>query len=760
MDRICGRLQAAYQNIRFEPVEKSDKEIAKDFIQLRLERNWFYPLQTLRNYQASISESFFAALDKADGDSAMQVVLIPMSLRKQNKLGKKHVKFEEERVKRAIKNPHDPGLGMVAQKELKASVESRGKGLYKTEIRLFADSSDALQSMIGAMAEASAENRLIPQSWLGYIGLITMQKLWWTWTQLGMPSFGAGPNVVLSSFHLATLLQLPSMRLRSAGFRRSSTRRIPVPSGVPTQEENAFLQTDDGTPVGIDEDQRYQNLLLLGMHGSGKTTALRHCAAPVLRDFNQSSIIVTPDREDARKYLAYIPPEKSVYIIDLARPGEYGLNILADDDVPADQLAGNLLAAFRTAYGESSVMWQSAEFLQQPVYALRYVRQKYRDWKDAIPILDFRHIRRMLTDHEFRDSVRNYIQKDANCYDYWNLQFPAMVKRGEYEKKVSPILNKLNELLSSERVVQTLCHPTPITIRKIIEERAVLILYTAKNEVGEETANLFANMLMSLVFQGVNSQAELPEIERVKVNLFLDEVHGYANNALQTLLQESRKYGARTAAASLSLSSFSSEFQKVAKQLFGHKVIFRTNDQQEAEEWAKSFALRYTNLFGVSDEMQDKILVGPDDINSLPRFHAVARLVVNGEVLPAFVAQTRPSDPRENPEWIHEHPWPSGNPVLVPAIRFPEKKDGVDVEPTVAKASRGQKKLKNNYNLIEGVDEAKIEQLVLDLGLDEDRYYPVVVDIAEAINERKQANKWSGDEVEYLKSQLLQLGVC
>ncbi len=562
---------------------------------------------------------------------------------------------------------------MTAQKELEASVESRGKGLFTPKFDSFADSPQALQSVIGAMTEASAENRLIPQNFSGYIGISTMKELWWTWTQLGMPSMGVGPVVTLSSFDLATLWQLPSMRLRSAGFRRSSIRRVPVPSGLPRDPKTAFMTTEEGQDVGIADDMRYQNLFLVGMQGSGKSEALRQYAAGVLPDLNQSAVIVTPDREDARKYLRYIPPEKPVYILDLSRPGEWGLNILSDDTVPTDQLAGNLLAAFRTAYGESSVMWQSAEFLQQPIYALRKVREISEAWRKAIPLLDFRHVQQMLVQEKFRNSVRSYLPENSPEYFYWNVQFPLLFEsKGEYNRTVRPILNKLTELLASHRVRSMLCHPNPITIRKIIDERAVLILYTAKNEVGEETANLFANMLMSLVFQGVNSQAELPEHERVMVNLFLDEVHGYANKALQTLLQESRKYGARTAAASLSLSSLSSEVRDTFMQLFGHKVVFRTNDQAEAETWAKSFALRFTNIFSVNDETQDRILIGPDDINSLPRFHAAARFVVDGEPLPAFIAQTRPVDPRAKDEWLTAHPWPKALDIKISDIVWPE----------------------------------------------------------------------------------------
>lgn len=696
LERITGRLQAAYQNIRFEPVPvpASWAVPPRYGLQLRLTRPWFYPLQTLKDYQALLSESFFAAIPDS-GQAGLQVVLVPLSLRQQHQMRKRQHAWEKSRMQRTLSNPADPGLGIVAGKELQAALESRGKALFRADVRVWADSRDTRQAIIGTLAEASGENRLAPGGTWSAMMLRVGRSVWWQWVRQGVPSLGLGPQITVSSFHLATVCQLPSMRLRVSGFRRSPTRRVPTPAGLPQDPASAFLAAEGGGLIGITDDQRYANGLFLGMQGSGKTTAMRHYAAPCLGDPDQASIIVTPDRGDAQQYLAYIPPDKPLYILDLARPGAWGLNILADDTVPADQMAGNLLASFRTAYGDTAVMWQSAEFLQQPLYALRKVREVSPLWRQALPQLDFRHIQALLVQESFRDAVRAALPEGSQESFYWNEQFPLLLQsRGEYHRTVRPILNKLTELLSSERIRTMLCHPQPLTIRRIIQERGVLLLYTAKNEVGEETANLFANLLMSLVFQGINAQAERAEADRVPVNLFLDEVQGYANPALRTLLQESRKYGARTAAATLSLSSLPEEIREAFVQLFGHKVIFRTNEQAEAEYWAKSFALRFTNLFSILDEAQDRIQIGPDDLNSLPRYQAVAKFQVEGSVQPAFMAQTRPTDPRAHPDWQAAHPWPV--PQSIPLDPIPEMAAATaeassDLASPVSPASRSQK---------------------------------------------------------------------
>lgn len=777
LDRIQKNLQSVYQNIRFRPIPMNeDEHLPSEFIQMRLQRHWFYSIQTLKDYQKLFAESLFASLDDVEGRAGLQIVMKPLSLRKQEAFGEKQNRFEEEKSRGGFwarlfgKNKED--LLATEKKELNASMEGRGKGLYECEFRVYAETKEDLKAVIGTLAESGQENKLIPENYLNWLLRRVLQKLWWRWWVLkGMPAIGLGPKVKLWSVHLATLLMLPTMRLRVSGLERSSSRRVPVPMGIPGEERTAFMQAENGQYVSLPFVDRYANLLLLGMQGSGKTTALVHYAAPVLADPEQSSVIVLHDKDDAQKFLDYVPKDKKVYIIDLSRPSEYGLNILADDETKADTLSGNLLSSFRTAYGDEAIGPQSGDFLQQSLLALRKIREEHSRWEKAIPIIDFRHMRHLVSNDEFREVVAADLPDDTSVQQYWNDQFVKLREvQSTYINKIAPILNKYNTLLASERVEKILCHPEPITLRKAIrEERAVIVLYTAKYEVGEETAKLFANLLMSLIFQAIGSQGELPEEERVKVNLFLDEVHGYANDSLQALLQESRKYGARTAAATLSLSSIREKnLQNVFKQLFGNKVVFRTPDMEEANMWSQSFAQLYASFIGLRDEDQDRVRVGTDDIMQMQRYHAVCRLAVNGEVMEPFIAQTIKD--RENPGYRKHHPWPETcevkpYPIKIPDIdphqpmpkkeahgtdqteeEQPNEKPKAKEKNTTESRERAGKKtqpkpvVKEIYPAIGSLPGSKIKRIVDEIGIPYEEAKAYLMEIESTLDRRTKAN--------------------
>lgn len=730
LDSVTKSLQAVYQNVRFKEVPNHVlKKVPNEILQMRLQRNWFYPLQSLKNYQKSIVESVFAVLDEVSEDATLQVVMVPMSRRFQRYAVKKQKKFE-------VKHSKSGDLGKVEQKSLSAAFENQGKAFFLVEVRLYSDSKKVLKGIIGSLGESSQQNNLIPELYLNYLVRLIIKKIWWKyWVQGKMPSIILGPKLKLSSFSLSTILQLPTMRLRVSGLKRSSQRRIPVPVGVPSNKDEAFMMAENGQYISMPDDERYVNMLISGMQGSGKSTLLRSYSAPVLRDPGQSAVIVTPDRSDAEAFLEYIPTSKKVYIIDLSRPGDYGLNALADDSVSADTLAGNLLSTFRTTYGKEAVGDQSADLLVQSFKALRLVRTHER-WKVAIPIIDFRHMRDMISDDDFRECVVADLPEGTTSYQYWTKQFPKLVSKGNYSK-ILPILNKFNSLLQSERIEKILCHPSPISLRRVIRERAVFILYTAKHEVGEEFANLFANMLMSQVFQSISSQVGIPEEDRVPVNLFLDEIHGYANQSLLVLLQEARKYGARTAGATLSLSSIPYELRDPFNNLFGHKVIFRTNDMKEADTWSKTFAQLYSNFISLRDEDQDRLRVGTDDILNLKRYHAVAKLTFGGQPLDAFIAMTIPND-RGKKEWKNAHPWPQAKDVEILPVRTPD----------VSRKSEEDKKQEDDYKAenrsislsypsVPGVSSSRIEKIIEELGISQEVVKEWLDEAVEEIQSKK-----------------------
>lgn len=241
------------------------------------------------------------------------------------------------------------------------------------------------------------------------------------------------------------------------------------------------------------------------------------------------------------------------------------------------------------------------------------------------------------------------------------------------------------------------------------------------------------------------------------VNLFLDEVQGYANDALLTLLQESRKYGARTAGATLSLSSIPEDLQKPFNNLFGNKIVFRTNDLLESEKWSKSFSQLYSSFIGLRDHDQDRIRVGADDIMSLQRYHAVCKISVNNKPLEAFIAKTIKDDPRARSDWVDAHSWPKEKkdiqiiPVKIPELQeanISGDKTGKLTQRNGQKSSHPEKEV---FPSIHGVTSSKVKQIVKELGIEYNQAKSLLAAAAGEIENRKLKRGITTYLKEYLK---------
>jgi hypothetical protein len=90
-------------------------------------------------------------------------------------------------------------------------------------------------------------------------------------------------------------------------------------------------------------------------------------------------------------------------------------------------LAGNLLSSFRTAYGNDAIRDQSGDFLLESFHALRKERETHEYWQKAIPIIDFRHMRDMLANDDFRQRVIADLPEGTSIHRYWHNQFQRLL---------------------------------------------------------------------------------------------------------------------------------------------------------------------------------------------------------------------------------------------------------------------------------------------------------------------------------------------
>lgn len=631
---ITQNLQAVYQNIRFEAVEPKSIPVPNEFMQLRLEKSWKYSIEAGEQgskigpvqYEKSLTDSLLSTMESSEGDAGVQFVITPLSPRKQSKK-----RFE-----------HD--LAQV------------GGAIFEVEIRIFAPNKQIQKGIIGTIGEVNANNNIIAERIITY-GIRRMIRNYW-WRHLyekKMPSLFLGPKIWFMSFHLAALLEIPSPNLQVAGLDRFIHKRLPIPQGIPINNDFPLVETEDGRKIGLTEAMRARNLLVIGTGGTGKSTTMAQNAIPVFADPDQASVVITSAPHEAQHYLQYIPPHKKVYILDMMTPAEAGINFLSFDHFPADLMVELICGLFDTVYDQKI---PDLEIIKEAYLSLRKAREISPEWKEAIPAIDFRHIRELLINEKYRLKLIQVLPKYSTHRTYWMQKTQQIRNDEKYRLEyVTPILNLLSRILSVERLEKGICHPVTFDMRKaLLEEKAIVIFHSGRWDFGFDIGAFFNAMFLALVYLSIFEQRKLPPEEKVKVNLFLDDFGMYAGRSLMMLLVRAWMLGVRVTAASGSFFDIPEKMRIICNIAFANKIIFRVHNDNDAKHWASLIPL-----------------IDDQEFLHLRRHYAVVWLMVDNERKDAFIA--RAVFNQELNKWANYHPWPTEKDVTLHKVVMPNIPD-------------------------------------------------------------------------------------
>lgn len=121
--------------------------------------------------------------------------------------------------------------------------------------------------------------------------------------------------------------------------------------------------------------------------------------------------------------------------------------------------------------------------------------------------------------------------------EFWLREYPSYNERQQQEG-MSPILNKVGQLLASDisrHLVQK--HPK-LDLRQAITDKMIVVLNLSKGTIGDEAAHILGS-----VFTTTLRQAAMDV--RLPVSLFADEFQNYGTSIFVSLLSEMRKFGLR-----------------------------------------------------------------------------------------------------------------------------------------------------------------------------------------------------------------------
>ncbi len=391
-----------------------------------------------------------------------------------------------------------------------------------------------------------------------------------------------------------------------------------------------FAQTDarnQRVPFGIKSKDRSRHVYIIGKTGMGKSTLLENLAVQDIQN-GEGMAFIDPHGKTADLLLEYVPKERIKDIVYFAPfDTDYPISFNVMEDVGVDKrhlVANGLMSAFKKIWVDA---WSA-----RMEYILNNILLALLEYPDSTLI----GVNRMLADKDYRKKVVANIS-DPSVKSFWVDEFEKYGERYMQEAGAA-IQNKIGQFVANPLVRNIIGQPkSTFDIRKLMDERKIMIINLSKGRVGEANANLLGSMLITKIYLGAMSRADVNETVLnglPQFYLFVDEFQNFANESFADILSEARKYKLNLTVAHQYIEQMSEEVRAAVFGNVGTMVAFRVG-AYDAEVLEKEFMPTFT----------------AEDLVNLGFVQIYLKLMIDGVTSPPFSATTLP--PIKKPEVMY-----------------------------------------------------------------------------------------------------------
>ena len=299
-----------------------------------------------------------------------------------------------------------------------------------------------------------------------------------------------------------------------------------------------FAQTDargKNVKFGIKARDRQRHVYVIGKTGMGKSTLLENMAVQDIQN-GEGMAFIDPHGAAAETLLSYIPEHRIndvLYFAPFDTENPVAFNIM--EDVGADKrhlVVSGLMSVFKKIWVDA---WSA--------------RMEYILANTLLALLEYPGstllgVNRMLSDKDYRKLVVDNVQ-DPGVKAFWVDEFAKYNERYMQEAG-DAIKNKIGQFTSNPIIRNIVGQPkSSFDIRKMMDEKKILIINLSKGLIGETNANLLGSMLTTRIYLAAMSRADLsPEKMKEMPNFYfyVDEFQSFANATFANILSEARKY--------------------------------------------------------------------------------------------------------------------------------------------------------------------------------------------------------------------------
>ena len=423
----------------------------------------------------------------------------------------------------------------------------------------------------------------------------------------------------------------------------------------------------ENAEVLIHPSDRKYGALLVGGQGCGKSSALLSFYLNDIEDPDAAPIVIDPKSELSRICLRMTPPDcgKRVWFLDLGHPafGMSPLRLIGDRPlaIEAAQIAENVVAALLDI-NENQIYQSSRRYLYHAVIGA--IAIAHRDGRRA-KLEDVYTLLRPAKD-EFRAAVAEACADQADLdqtAEFFRSELPDDLRMAtsRVAERLDAPRNKISGLTGVPPLRRFFNHPTDIPLREIIEARDILIVDANMGAIGTENSKACMLFILRMLHAQLQRQVHLPEAERPRVPLLVDEAHYVAGG--ENVVDQIATHRAAGLEPAFGLQYFaqlgsaSEHQQKILKgvlNLLQSRFLFRMGDAEDAEQATRIAMAVYATMIRDDPDSRARLRVTPEQALNFPNYYCLASWIANGTRAPSFMGQTYPL-PDVGDEWADHH---------------------------------------------------------------------------------------------------------
>ena len=366
---------------------------------------------------------------------------------------------------------------------------------------------------------------------------------------------------------------------------------------------------------GIKLDDRRRHMYIIGKSGTGKSVLQENMIFTDIRAGNGLAV-VDPHGDLVEKVLDLVPSNRVNDVIyfnpsDVDYP--IAFNPLETVDPKYRHLvASGLVGVFKKIWADS---WGP-----RLEYILRNAILSLLEYPSSTLL----GITRILVDKYYRKKVLEKVA-DPVVRSFWIDEYDNYNEKFRTEA-ISPIQNKIGQFLSSAVIRNIVGQPkSTIDLRKIMDEKKVLLMNLSKGRGGEDNSALLGAMMITKIQLAAMSRIDMAEEQRKDFFLYVDEFQNFATESFATILSEARKYRLNLIIAHQYIEQLGDVVKAAVFGNIGTMVVFRIG-ADDAEFLEKEFAPIFTET----------------DLVNLPNYHVYLKLMIDGVTSDPFSAVTMP----------------------------------------------------------------------------------------------------------------------